>query len=204
MHRPQGNHHHERVSASRDVAGCITRQYAYLLGTIQSAIDCNARLYVALVSYILQTCPALAAVLLSALGTRIHASAVRVLFTSMILPDDARYFLAFDVSHRVPSHPVCAVLLNPERYARAIKRIIVTDAGLPPPFEALEVEGSSGLLIIDEEDSDTQATSKHTRVAVQPMLAKSLNQLLTVCANLEQFIWNSANPPPDGVCEVCS
>ena len=154
-------------------------------------------------SYILETCPTLAAVLLSTLGTRIHASAVRVLFTSITLPDDARYFLAFNVSHLVSLHPVSALLLNPDRYARAVKRIIVTDAGFPPPFDSLGTEGLPGLVMIDEEDSDTQITSKHTRVAVQPMLAKSLNQLLSICMNLEQFMWCSSNPPPDGVCEVC-
>jgi hypothetical protein len=154
------------------------------------------------VSYILRTCPTLATAFLSAFGTRIHASAVRVLFTSITLPDDARCFLAFDVPRIVSRHPLSAVISNPDRYARAVKRISVMDAGLPPSFEDLETEGPLGLVVIDEEDSDSQASSKHSRVAVQPMPARNLNQLLTLCTNLEEFAWCSSNPPPDGVCEA--
>lgn len=161
------------------------------------------RLYAALVSCILRTCPTLAVALLSAFGKRVHASAVRVLFTSIILPDDARYFFAFNAPHLVPGHPLSAILMNPDRYARTVKQISVTDAGLPPPSEALESEGSLGLIMIDEDDSDTQVSSKHSRIAVQPMPAMNLHQLLALCTSLEGFIWRSSNPPPDGVCEVC-
>lgn len=140
--------------------------------------------------------------LLSAFGTRVHAAAVRVLFTSITLPDDVRCFLALDVPHIVSRHPLSAIISNPDRYARAVKRISVMDAGLPPPFGDFETGGLSGLVVIDEEDSDSQGSSDRSRVGVQPMPARNLNQLLTLCTNLEEFAWCSSNPPPDGVCEV--
>jgi hypothetical protein len=168
----------------------------------QPASDRNVRLYAALVSYILQACPTLAAVLLSAFGTRVHASAVRVLFTSITISDEARCFLAFNASHPVSPHPLSALLSNPDRYGRVVKKITVTDAGLPPPLEAFDAEGSPGLVMVEEEESDPQVTSKRTRVAVQPMPAQNLNELLAVCLNLEEFVWCSSNPPPDGVCQV--
>ncbi|KAF8580002.1 hypothetical protein K439DRAFT_1260283, partial [Ramaria rubella] len=158
-----------------------------------------------LVSSILQTCPALASTLLSAFGTRVHASAVRVLFTAITIPDDARFFLAPNVQNFTTGHPVSAILLNSDRYGGAVRRITIMDTGLPPPSQALNAETSLGLVKIDEEDSDIDyAMERRFRIAIQPMAAKNLNQLLTVCLNLEEFSWTSSNPPPDGVCEILS
>ncbi|KAF8507772.1 hypothetical protein JB92DRAFT_675532 [Gautieria morchelliformis] len=148
------------------------------------------------------TSPTLVAVLLSAFGTRVHASAVRVLFTFITISDEAHCFLAFNASHPLSSHPLSALLLNPDRYGCVVKRITVTDAGLPPPLEAFEAEEAHGLVMIEEDESDPQTTSKQSRVAVQPMPAWNLNELLAVCLDLEEFVWCSSNPPPDGVCEV--
>ena len=155
-------------------------------------------------SHILQTCPSLGVILLSGCGTRIHASAVRVLFTSLALPDDARYFLASEASDLASRHPLSAILLNSDRYARAVKRISILDNGLPLYSRALDSIGSLELVTIREEDGNCQDAETQNYGEPQPMPAENLNLLLTACVNLEEFIWSSPSPPPDGICEVRS
>ncbi|KAF8513016.1 hypothetical protein BU17DRAFT_95752 [Hysterangium stoloniferum] len=134
-----------------------------------------------LVSQIMLACPSLTSTLLSGMGKRVHSCAVRTLFTSVTLHDDARHFMAANVSPLASQHPLQALLSNPER-----------------------VPGSLGLVTIDEdeEDSDSDAAGKYARVAVQPMSAKDLAHLLSTCVQLEEFLWISSNLPPDGIGEV--
>ncbi|KAJ7782966.1 hypothetical protein B0H16DRAFT_1494891, partial [Mycena metata] len=88
--------------------------------------------------------PALRGPFLSSLGSCLHTAAVRVLFHTIALQDNARVFtLEESCSSAGAAYPV---LCNPARYASAVKTLI--------------------------------------------------------CTNIEVFVWESAFPPPDGLCEI--
>lgn len=117
------------------------------------------------------------------MGKRIHTSAVLAEFTSLTLPDDkALCFYDHSLLPHVCRHKVSAILANPERYASAVKRIVITDAGLAPRHTEVE-------------DIDGDQPERRRRIA--------LYDLLAVCSDLEAFVWRSNNPPPEGFCEVC-
>jgi len=59
---------------------------------------------------------------LASFGTRVHASAVRVLFGTLAIPDDDKVFDSTGSSH----WPLVAQIVgNPERYGRAVKSLVV-------------------------------------------------------------------------------
>lgn len=77
---------------------------------------------VGLVSEALYHAPTSRVSFLASLGTRIHDSAVRVLFGTLVIPDDARVFETTGNSH----WPLLTQILgNPERYGRAVKSLVV-------------------------------------------------------------------------------
>lgn len=66
--------------------------------------------------------------LLGTLGSRVHASAARVLFRTVSVVDDCKQL---DVSR--PGSQFCAILTSPERYADNVKVVIIKD----PPISAI-------------------------------------------------------------------
>ncbi|KAI3615277.1 hypothetical protein WG66_003611 [Moniliophthora roreri] len=116
--------------------------------------------------------PSLRKIFLSALGTRIHASAVRVLFSSVIIRDDSRLFDSLEYSQRSIVFP----LLNSssDHYALSVRKLTICNADL------------SG-----EQEDD-----------VKPCSAVQVELLLNACSNLEELVWESAICPPDGLGEI--
>ncbi|KAJ7502764.1 hypothetical protein B0H11DRAFT_1853798 [Mycena galericulata] len=120
--------------------------------------------------------PSLRSPFLSSLGSCLHASAVRVLFHTISLQDNARVFTHEESAQSAgAAYPV---LCNPARYASTVKTLVIADPALP--------DGSTPL---------------HDDV-LRPIDAERLASLLEICANMEALIWESAFPPPDGLCEM--
>ena len=67
-----------------------------------------------------------------------------------------------------------ALLSNPLRYGWAVKTFELGD----PAQEVLQDE------------------------SYRPIDAEELARLLRACPNIEEFLWTSSMPPPDGLCEV--
>ncbi|KIJ39433.1 hypothetical protein M422DRAFT_32688 [Sphaerobolus stellatus SS14] len=157
-----------------------------------------------LVRHILQTCPELRTTFLAEMGKMIHASAVRVEFSMLTVPDEARLFLDSSIFLPARLHRISALLANPARYATAVKRLEVTDAGLPPPHS--RGDEMLGLVKVDsdDDDSDSDGILQRERVALMPTPAQLLTDILAGCSNLESFVWGSTNMPPDGICEALS
>ncbi|KAF8891680.1 hypothetical protein BD779DRAFT_1512431 [Infundibulicybe gibba] len=101
-----------------------------------------------------------------------HASALRVLFKVILVPDDDSA-----LEDNAPPCIIGPLLYNPSHYSHAVKTLIVCE----PQNETLI------------------ATS---RAKHQPVEASLLAQLLQGCLNLEELIWNSPYTPPDGICEL--
>jgi hypothetical protein len=114
---------------------------------------------------------------LSSLGSCLHASAVRVLFHTISLKDNARVF-AFEES-RSKASAAYPVLCNPARYAAAVQTLLIADPVVPEDGDPLLPED-----------------------AVTPIDADLLVRLLGICPNIEALVWESTFPPPDGLCEV--
>ncbi|KAJ7039262.1 hypothetical protein C8F04DRAFT_323437 [Mycena alexandri] len=121
--------------------------------------------------------PALRGPFLSSLGSCLHAAAVRVLFHTVALQDNARVFtLEESCSSAGATYPV---LCNPARYASAVKTLVIADPALP-------VDGAP----------------LHGDDALRPIDTDLLVRLLKICTDIEAFVWESAFPPPDGLCEM--
>jgi hypothetical protein len=83
---------------------------------------CSIDTVVGLVSEALHHAPTARVSFLASLGSRVHASAVRVLFGTLFIPDDAKVFESTGGSH----WPLVAQILgNPERYGRAVRSLVV-------------------------------------------------------------------------------
>ncbi|KAJ7078917.1 hypothetical protein B0H15DRAFT_859723 [Mycena belliarum] len=120
--------------------------------------------------------PSLRVPFLSSLGSCMHASAVRVLFHTVSLPDDARVFTPEESASKAgAAYPL---LSNPARYASTVKTLVITDPSLPDDNAPLH------------------------RDALQPIDTERLARLLAICSNIEVLVWESAFSPPDGLCEI--
>lgn len=109
--------------------------------------------------------------LLASLGRHVHASALRVLYGTLVISDDMRIFEPSASFHRRLIAPMFA---NPERYARAVKSLVVQPP-LPDAFGP-----------------------------VPPLDSHRLTLILSDCVNLEEVVWKSSLAPPDNLCEVRS
>ncbi|KAJ6558580.1 hypothetical protein DFH09DRAFT_1163263 [Mycena vulgaris] len=113
---------------------------------------------------------------LSSLGSRLHASAVRVLFHTVSLQDNARVFTPEESASKAgAAYPV---LCNPARYASTVKTLVISDPALPQDDAPLHDD------------------------ALRPIDADRLARLLEICGNMEALVWESAFRPPDGLCEM--
>ncbi|KAJ7497137.1 hypothetical protein FB451DRAFT_1210259 [Mycena latifolia] len=120
--------------------------------------------------------PALRRTFLSSLGSCLHASAVRVLFHTVSLQDNARVFTPEEAASKAgAAYPV---LCNPARYASIVKTLVIADPALPEDNAPLHDD------------------------ALRPIDTEHLARLLEICANMEALVWESAFRPPDGLCEL--
>lgn len=129
--------------------------------------------------------PELHLALLSDLGHTVHLSALRVLFSAIVVQDDAR---AFSTSNKGIAGPVSAIIQNPTRYGSAVRRIEVVNSLLNPVVE------SYSLWL----PSDGVSTGDELRLAP----AQDLENLLRQLPLLNAFVWESTSCPPEGICEV--
>lgn len=81
----------------------------------------------------------------------------------------------------------CALFANPERYAVLVKTIIICNSDMLNGYGQTTFKGSL-------------PHAQHD--AVVPADASTIYDLLEVCLNLEGLFWESAFPPPEGLCEV--
>ncbi|KAF9071066.1 hypothetical protein BDP27DRAFT_1322725 [Rhodocollybia butyracea] len=119
--------------------------------------------------------PSLRIAFLSSFGSRIHASSVRVLFSSLDVEDDS---CLCDSEEHLRKFPVYPLVANPDRYAHVVRSLTITN---PNPENRI---------------SETQAS--------RPLDADLISHLLQQCLNLEDFLWTSSLRPPDGICEQLS
>jgi len=122
----------------------------------------------------------------------VHASAVRVLFNSLSIQDDARPFGTAAHSPDSIMHPL---LSNPKRYAPAVKSIIIQE-----PVIGLDIQQAYNLF---PPDSSGESEDENSSMVFRPLDSQNLSWILDACSNLEEFVWESSVPPPDGLCEVC-
>ena len=137
----------------------------------------------------LKLSPSLKITFLASLGYRIHTSAVRVLFSTLVVPDDGRIF---EKGGSLSKAIVTSLLSNPERYAYAVTSLVVRDLDLTTTFG----RQTASRFFSDEHMLDSAKS-------IRPIDAKDLSSILEACINLEEFAWDSSLPPPDGLCEVC-
>jgi hypothetical protein len=149
-------------------------------------------LTIELVCDVFKVAPSLRTVFLASLGSEIHASAVRVLFSTLTLPDDARLFGTASPSVRSVIIPLMA---NPKRYAHEVKSLIICD----PDLMSVSTRQTNGLLSGLSRGGTFSVDSSHT---CQPLDANDVSRILELCNNLEGITWESPFPPPDGLCEV--
>ena len=125
--------------------------------------------------------PGLRLTFLASLGCRIRDSAIRVLFHTLIVSDDT-------TSLSAPKSTAKPLLSNPARYAHAVKVIAIRDP--ESQLRAPKRQSSSNLDILKSLND------------IEPISAEKLSLLLKLCNNLEELVWESSFPPPEGLCEV--
>ncbi|KAK0212967.1 hypothetical protein DFS33DRAFT_1285711 [Desarmillaria ectypa] len=129
---------------------------------------------------ILELVPSVRLAFLSSLGKRIHESTARVLFHTLIVHDDERALLSSTNASSV------AVVANPGRYAKHVKKLIVRDSDtLMKAFNTVTLPDDEGF------------TSTCT-----PLRTTYLETLLKSYNNLEVLCWEGYLRPPDGLCEI--
>ncbi|KAL1687522.1 hypothetical protein GGG16DRAFT_61947 [Schizophyllum commune] len=125
-----------------------------------------------LVKSVLDSDPSSAPLCLASLGSRIHAASAVELFSHLRLLDDDA---VLSLDHPATSRSTTfALLSNPLRYGWAVKTFELGD----PAQEVLQDE------------------------SYRPIDAEELARLLRACPNIEEFLWTSSMPPPDGLCEM--
>ncbi|CAE6419373.1 unnamed protein product [Rhizoctonia solani] len=116
--------------------------------------------------------PNLRLALLTECGRTVHNATANVLFKTFLLPDD--------------DQAVNPVVRNPARYATRIKTLIVVD----PPRQ----HESSTLFELEETEGEDQVA--------RPLSGRRVRDILEKCDTMEELIWASSVPPPDGICEA--
>ncbi|EJD52710.1 hypothetical protein AURDEDRAFT_181254 [Auricularia subglabra TFB-10046 SS5] len=139
--------------------------------------------------------PLLRAPFLAALGSRLHASAARVLFEAIVIPDDMRAFSQFAPS---TLGPLAALIRNPARYEPAVRRLRVQD---PSCFENFELPRQDPAQLL-QFDADDAPGDDGGQGLIAPLDAGRLDSLLAACPRLTELRWLSSTPPPDGLCEA--
>ncbi|KAL5631644.1 hypothetical protein ACGC1H_007231 [Rhizoctonia solani] len=122
---------------------------------------------------VLAQSPSLGQALLTECGRSFHNATANVLFKTFILPDD--------------DQALNPVVQNPARYATRIRTLVVVD---PPrrheESTLFELEGT--------EEDEEQGT--------RPLSGRRVTDILEKCENLQELVWASSVPPPDGICEI--
>ncbi|KAI5828219.1 hypothetical protein K523DRAFT_339176 [Schizophyllum commune Tattone D] len=125
-----------------------------------------------LVKAILDSDPSSAPLCLASLGSLMHTASAAELFSHLRLLDDDAA-LALEYPATSRSNAF-ALLSNPLRYGWAVRTF---ELGDPAP-EVLQDE------------------------SYRPIDADELARLLRACPDIEEFLWTSSMPPPDGLCEM--
>ncbi|KAJ1304365.1 hypothetical protein OPQ81_005519 [Rhizoctonia solani] len=110
--------------------------------------------------------------LLTECGRSFHNATANVLFKTFILSDNDE-----------ASNPV---VQNPARYAPRIRILVVVD----PPQHHQENT------LFELEDTEEEERG------IRPLSGRRIKEILEKCANLEELVWASSVPPPDGLCEI--
>ncbi|CAE6508857.1 unnamed protein product [Rhizoctonia solani] len=121
---------------------------------------------------VLSHSPNLGFPLLTECGRTFHNATANVLFRTFLLPDDDE-----------ASNPV---VRNPARYASRIKTLVVVD----PPHHHQE----STLFELEEAEEEEPG--------ITPLSGEKVKAIVEKCENVEELIWASSVPPPNGICEA--
>ncbi|KAK0461394.1 uncharacterized protein EV420DRAFT_1531835 [Desarmillaria tabescens] len=132
-----------------------------------------------LILQILEVVPSVRIAFLSSLGKRIHESTARVLFHTLIIQDDEQALLSST------NASFAAVVANPGRYAKHVKKLIVRDSDT--------LTRASNVTLPDDEGFASTCT---------PLSTTCLENLLKSYSNLEALCWEGYLRPPDGLCEI--
>lgn len=136
---------------------------------------------------------------LSALGSRMHAAAARVLFHHITVEDDMRIYASFDAQ---TLGPLAAILHNAARYGPAVQRLTICDPKHFDNFEPQRSQDVSPLLQFSSSDeSDDEGAQVHGNL-IEPLNAAKIIQVLAACSDLTELEWSSTTPPPNGLCEA--
>lgn len=129
--------------------------------------------------------PSLRIAFLSSFGSCIHASAVRVLFRTLTIEDDARIF-SCTKGPTPNAGAMYPLLTSPARYAPVVRGLIICD---PDVAQAFATPSNP------EIPEDLQS--------FRPIDTNMLALVFETCENIEELVWESSLSLPDGLCEVC-
>jgi hypothetical protein len=116
------------------------------------------------------------------------------------LPDDAR-LLDPSLCHYLPNAGcVSSIIESPALYGPFVRKFKVID---PLIFSTLDSADTPLLQFGDGVASDLGSShGTPTPSRFPPFPAQRLFEILSECPNIDEFIWTSVSPPPDGICEV--
>ncbi|KZO98875.1 hypothetical protein CALVIDRAFT_596483 [Calocera viscosa TUFC12733] len=151
----------------------------------------------AIVADALTSVPSSATALLSS-SSRLRCSALRALFNTITIPDDARHMLRPGDDAYLPLRPgpVAAFVAEPEIYGPFVKTLKIVD----PVIFLKEIFPANSLFFLAGE-APTAVESSHPCTPV-PLSAQTLDNWLRCIPKLDEFVWRSAGLPPDGICEA--
>ncbi|KAH7108195.1 hypothetical protein BKA62DRAFT_681390 [Auriculariales sp. MPI-PUGE-AT-0066] len=144
---------------------------------------------------VFETVPQLRLKFLAGMGLRMSQSAMRVLFTELVIEDDMRAFTTWS-SDPPALGPLAAVLQHPARYGSLVQRLVVRS-----PTRFVDFEPATAQLL-QFDDLEDEGDSIHG--VIRPLHEECIRGLLRCCPDLQQLLWVSATPPPDSLCETLS
>ncbi|KZT57706.1 hypothetical protein CALCODRAFT_268901 [Calocera cornea HHB12733] len=131
-------------------------------------------------------------------SSRLRCSTLRAIFSTIVIPDDARHTLRSGDDAYLPLRrgPASAFLADPETYGPFVKTLKVVD----PTIFLKEATPANSLFYLAEEVPRTVESSQ-TSTPV-PLSAQTVDTWLQCIPMLQEFTWSSGSLPPDGICET--
>jgi hypothetical protein len=143
--------------------------------------------------------------LLAECGRTLHGATSAVLFRTVVLSDDDAQFVnttpTLDGSyvHDHQQGPGQALVQNIARYAPCVRTLIVTD----PPYTLTHTPKRENTLFELESHEDESGDDEGAdEDGIRPISGTRLEALFRGCTGLEELVWVSSVPPPDGICEA--
>jgi hypothetical protein len=141
--------------------------------------------------------PGLRLPLLAECGRTVHGATANVLFKTVVLPDDDENFVrasrgGLGKIDSAALGPASALLRNVARYAPRIRTLVVVD-----PAYAVSKHENTLFELEAHEDAEEEEEAGTT-----PVSGAHVRALLEKCEALEELVWASSVPPPDGICEA--